>query len=625
MNAGTIASSTDLGVIPTSWAVQGTADYNGDGKSDVLWRNANGDVDVWLMNGATIGSAVNLGVIPSSWSVQLAPVILPQTGIFSDAPVGGLQYADSPSGVTGTTDGLGEFSYWPGDSVTFGAAGITLGTATGLSAASNGGSPQVITPLNLVPGATSATNSTVTAIGQFLASLNSVAVTVGEGNLATFVVPSPVGLSGSPATTVSTLLNTLKTSGVTTATLASAVEPGGVVQTAISSAGGTVPTAASAQGNVTQGVNAAGFIGSVWTASCAICNGGAGGTVTLAFDADGVVRGYGVIDSFSTGALIGTWSAGTLSAGLSFSAVTAPTGTATLDTSYIQGTLAATTGTAQIFSGGTAQGAALALTPVPIPAGASTAYLGGWKISVTPTDPGSVAGAGQSVFAIFEANGEFFISAAKGDGIGTWNPNTGIGSLTLNGDSPTNTCGVQSNSVNMATVNLAAGTFSLSLGGNGTITRAGLGSADILDNFNDNAGTLAEAMAELDIPLSLNVSVSWPANPAGGNASTSLTLGVALTGPGNVGTACPGVSSATKLEAYALRPEINSLGYGVAGTTSDTISFGYLKSQAANYSISVLGPQAKYCSVTQNGSGAIVDANSGNAAAYPTVRVVCTQ
>ena len=41
--------------------VGGTGDYNGDGTSDVLWRNtATGEVDTWLMNGGHIvgGNAV---------------------------------------------------------------------------------------------------------------------------------------------------------------------------------------------------------------------------------------------------------------------------------------------------------------------------------------------------------------------------------------------------------------------------------------------------------------------------------------------------------------------------------------------------------------------------------------
>jgi len=249
---------------------------------------------------------------------------------------------------------------------------------------------------------------------------------------------------------------------------------------------------------------------------------------------------------------------------------------------------------------------------------------------VVLTGPGSVAGSGQSVFAIFEPNGKWYLSIAKNAPIGTWDPSTGVGTLTLIANHLPSTCGgLNTQSPQTITVNLANGTVTVTESGNnvgsGTITRAGLGSAEILADFNDNAGTFAEGSAEVEIPLSLNVSINWPANTVGGSATSSLVLGVALTGPGNVGTSC-GQTLATKLEAYGLRPEINSLGNGaVAGSTPDTITFGYVKAQAAIYQVSVLGPQAQFCSVTQNGSGPIVDANSGNALAYPTVQVVCSQ
>ena len=49
--------------VPTAWRIQGTADFNGDGRSDVLWRNVNGQLSSWLgsANGGLIdnGSVVN--------------------------------------------------------------------------------------------------------------------------------------------------------------------------------------------------------------------------------------------------------------------------------------------------------------------------------------------------------------------------------------------------------------------------------------------------------------------------------------------------------------------------------------------------------------------------------------
>jgi hypothetical protein len=57
--------------VPNAWVVVGTGDFNGDGKSDILWRNSNGDVGIWLMNGTqTLSQPVDLGNVPTNWAVQ---------------------------------------------------------------------------------------------------------------------------------------------------------------------------------------------------------------------------------------------------------------------------------------------------------------------------------------------------------------------------------------------------------------------------------------------------------------------------------------------------------------------------------------------------------------------------
>ena len=40
----------------SSWNVAGIGDFNGDGKSDILWRNTNGTVAEWTMNGSQVTS-----------------------------------------------------------------------------------------------------------------------------------------------------------------------------------------------------------------------------------------------------------------------------------------------------------------------------------------------------------------------------------------------------------------------------------------------------------------------------------------------------------------------------------------------------------------------------------------
>ena len=44
------------------------ADNNGDGTSDLLWRNTDGSTSLWLMNGTSVQTFGSFGVIPSSWN-----------------------------------------------------------------------------------------------------------------------------------------------------------------------------------------------------------------------------------------------------------------------------------------------------------------------------------------------------------------------------------------------------------------------------------------------------------------------------------------------------------------------------------------------------------------------------
>jgi hypothetical protein len=53
-----------IGTATNDWHIAGTGDFNGDGKADVLWRNDSGAVATWNMNdrssnGAVIGTATN--------------------------------------------------------------------------------------------------------------------------------------------------------------------------------------------------------------------------------------------------------------------------------------------------------------------------------------------------------------------------------------------------------------------------------------------------------------------------------------------------------------------------------------------------------------------------------------
>jgi hypothetical protein len=68
--ASVIVTGTTHDEIPNNWQIQGAGDFNGDGKSDILWRSDNGDLGVWEMYGSTIaGATVVANPPPPSWNI----------------------------------------------------------------------------------------------------------------------------------------------------------------------------------------------------------------------------------------------------------------------------------------------------------------------------------------------------------------------------------------------------------------------------------------------------------------------------------------------------------------------------------------------------------------------------
>jgi hypothetical protein len=50
---GAQAQYAGVGDLPTAWTIVGQRDFSSDSKSDILWQNTtSGDVAVWFMNGA---------------------------------------------------------------------------------------------------------------------------------------------------------------------------------------------------------------------------------------------------------------------------------------------------------------------------------------------------------------------------------------------------------------------------------------------------------------------------------------------------------------------------------------------------------------------------------------------
>jgi FG-GAP-like repeat len=69
MNGSQALQALDLGNVPTVWSIVGQRDFNGDGKADILWRHSDGDVDIWFMNGLQVTQSVDIGNVPSAWTI----------------------------------------------------------------------------------------------------------------------------------------------------------------------------------------------------------------------------------------------------------------------------------------------------------------------------------------------------------------------------------------------------------------------------------------------------------------------------------------------------------------------------------------------------------------------------
>jgi hypothetical protein len=68
---GTAKSSVGVpGSAGTDWQIKGVGDFDGNGRSDLLWQHALGTVALWLMNGAAISSVGVSGTAGTDWQIE---------------------------------------------------------------------------------------------------------------------------------------------------------------------------------------------------------------------------------------------------------------------------------------------------------------------------------------------------------------------------------------------------------------------------------------------------------------------------------------------------------------------------------------------------------------------------
>jgi hypothetical protein len=128
---------TNLPASDPTWQLYAVGDYDGNGVTDIVWLQPNGQLTLWLMNAAGAAPTVvtNAGQEPFTYAAT-------EEGELNDARIAGVSYVTS-SGVRGVTNANGKYRFNKGDTVTFSLGTLTLGTATATG---------VISPIHLAGG-----------------------------------------------------------------------------------------------------------------------------------------------------------------------------------------------------------------------------------------------------------------------------------------------------------------------------------------------------------------------------------------------------------------------------------------------------------------------------------------
>ncbi len=92
MSGASLLQSAGLGSAPAVWSVVGQRDFNGDGKADWLWHDTSGNVAMWFLDGVEVTQSAGVGNVPTAWSIA-------GTGDFNGDGKGDILWADSSGNV----------------------------------------------------------------------------------------------------------------------------------------------------------------------------------------------------------------------------------------------------------------------------------------------------------------------------------------------------------------------------------------------------------------------------------------------------------------------------------------------------------------------------------------------
>jgi hypothetical protein len=70
MDGAIIVDQPIIGSAVPAWSIEGVGDFDHDGHSDILWRNVDGQIELWLMNGAKIVSQPVVATAGAGWKIE---------------------------------------------------------------------------------------------------------------------------------------------------------------------------------------------------------------------------------------------------------------------------------------------------------------------------------------------------------------------------------------------------------------------------------------------------------------------------------------------------------------------------------------------------------------------------